>query len=260
MMASGITSKQGDQVIRLIEVAAGDSASRTLSSFAGYREEDVRRKIIEQGTVFQAGLCSVLQPLILEEINKLLKQEYSPQAELEKYFKEVYGYDISLESSVFPSQGHLPAYMAIPPDLDLNKIFTSGCSYFKIQGYARDLSTSNCINKEMEQERPDGLYVIAHTGGDDPERAHLEKSYSMAKEEGLHFLNIKEYLLVFFFHFFKYGRAMDQFCTTYTSSFWEEGTFLSAKSAPGGGKLYLFSRPSCSPFIGRGPRECYWED
>jgi hypothetical protein len=256
-MASG-----SDQVIQLVEVAAGDSASTILWSL---KEEELQ-EILTQRIGFQADLRSSLKPVIDKKIGEFLQQRTSPKIELEEYFKKVYGYSLSLDGFSFQKQNHLPVFMAIPPDLNIDDIFTTGCSHFGIVGYT-PIPTSQYIDQSKEQARPGGLYVIAHLGHKEPDRIHEEKDWEKATEEGLRFLNIKEYLLCFFFQIFKHGhsQAFDQFSTTYTSSIWKDESrvdvefLVGVRSTPGGRKLYL-CRNANVPFIGRGPRECLWWD
>lgn len=198
-------------------------------------------------------------PGFKEELMKLIKRFSSkkhPCAELiEQYFHEVLGCTINLSDVVFPEKEGFATYMAVPPYLDEDQIFSCITNHFKVGQYAYQSPVASNINREVEQKRPQGLYVFAHAGGDEPDAKHLGKSYDDGMVENMTFMNPKEYLLATGFHRWLKDHFMDVKGWTRTSSLWSGGYLVDGRFFPGRGKLYLnySDRDSRSP-VG-GPRE-----
>lgn len=182
-------------------------------------------------------------PGFKEELMKLIKRFSSkkhPCAEpLEQYFREVFGYTLDLSGVVFPNKEGFASYMAVPTDLDEDQIFSRITTYFKVGRYAWRSPVASNINREVEQKRPQGLYVFAHRGGDEPDAEHRNKSYDDATEEGMTFMNSKEYLLATGFHHWSNGHFMDVNGWTRTSSLWSDGYLVYGYWIPSDGELYL---------------------
>ena len=191
-------------------------------------------------------------PGFKDEMMKLIKRFSSnkhPCAELlEQYFREVFGYTLDLSGIVFPEKGGFSSYMAVPTDLDEDQIFNRITTYFKVGQYAWKLLVASNINRSVEQKRPQGLYVFAHRGGDEPDAEHRNKSYDDATEAGMTFMNSKEYLLATGFHRWLNGHFMDVKGWTRTSSLWSDGDLVRGYWYPSRGRLYL-------SFGGRGNRD-----
>ncbi len=194
-----------------------------------------------------------------EELMKLIKRFSSkkhPCAELlEQYFHEVLGCTINLSDVVFPEKDGFATYMAVPPYLDEDQIFGRITKHFKVGQYAWQSPVASNINREVEQKRPQGLYVFAHVGGDEPDAKHLGKSYDDAMAVNMTFMNPMEYLLATGFHRWLKDHFMDVKGWTRTSSLWSDGGLVCGYFYPCDGELYLFNgyRDSRSP--DDGPRE-----
>ncbi len=198
-------------------------------------------------------------PGFKEELMKLIKRFSSkkhPCAELiEQYFCEVLGYTLDLSGVVFPEKQGFATYMAVPQDLDEDQIFTHITTYFKVGQYAYQSPVASNINREVEQKRPQGLYVFAHAGGDEPDAKHLGKSYDDGMVENMTFMNPKEYLLATGFHRWLKDHFMDVKGWTRTSSLWSVGRLVNGSFRPSNGELCLDDRHRDFRNPDGGPRE-----
>lgn len=180
-----------------------------------------------------------------------------PAAELiEQYFHQVYGHTLDLAGIQFPEKEGFPAWMAVPPELDEDKIWECGTKHFKVKPYTWKAPIASNINRALAQKRPSGLYVFAHRGGDEPDAMH-RKSYDQGMTEGLTFANSKEYLLMTGFHRFAKNYFMDRIGWTRTSSLWADGCLVYGGWLEAGGRLYLSGGDRASAHPGRGLRELF---
>jgi hypothetical protein len=253
MMTSGITSKQQTQISRLVEVAAGNAALFALEQVP-LDLNTAQEKIIEKGGGFQALLLSEMTATIARALNRLSGKKHSAALLLEKYFQDVYGYRLDLTGVTFPEKEGFTAYMAVSPDLDEDTIKKCLTRYFKVNPYARGPVAD--INNELGQKRPPDLYTFAHRGGDEPDDIHRNKSYDDATaEEGLVFLNPKEYLLANGFHRYVSGYFMDRKGWTRTSSLWPGGRLVYDRWDIAYALLYLDDGYRACRDSAGGPRE-----
>ena len=194
-----------------------------------------------------------------DELMKLIKRFSSkkhPCAELiEQYFREVLGYTLDLTGVVFPEKAGFPVYMAVPTDFDEDQIFSRIVAHFKVRQYAYQSQVASNINRNVEQKRPQGLYVFAHAGGGEPDAKHLGKSYDDAMQIGMTFMNPKEYLLATGFHRWLKGHFMDVKGWTRTSSLWSAGGLVRGDWVPSDGWLCLDVGFRGNRNMGNGPRE-----
>lgn len=187
---------------------------------------------------------------------KRFSSKKHPCAELlEQYFLKVLGYTLDLSGVVFPEKQGFATNMAVPADLDEDQIFSRITTYFKVGQYAYQSPVASNINREVEQKRPQGLYVFAHVGGDEPDAKHLGKSYDDAMAVNMTFMNPKEYLLATGFHHWLKDHFMDVKGWTRTSSLWSDGYLVSGRFFPSSGKLYLYFGGRAGRGPGSGPRE-----
>src|SRR3990172_5150985 len=100
-----------------------------------------------------------------------------PDAELiEQYFHQVFGYSLDLAGVQFPEREGFATWMAVPLELDEDKIVECVVKHFKVKLYAWKSPIAANINRTLAQKRPAGLYVFAHRGGDEPDAIH-RKAY-----------------------------------------------------------------------------------
>lgn len=123
--------------------------------------------------------------------------------------------------------------------------------------YAYRSPVASNINRKVEQKRPQGLYVFAHAGGDDPDAQHLGKSYDDAVEVNMTFMNPKEYLLATGFHRWLKKYFMDLKGATRTSSLWSDGGLVGGYWLPSNGGLGLYGGDRDDRDSGSGPRELF---
>lgn len=172
------------------------------------------------------------------------------------YYEKVFAIDVSeIAEMEFPEHATLQTYMAVSPKLDEDQIMICLREYFKINLYRYKESVAKNINREREQKRPDGLYVFAHSGQDEPDADHCGKSYNDAIGEQMVFANAKEYLLMTGFHKFTKGYFMDKNGWTHTSSLWSGGSLVCADWSGGESRLRVGSGLVDSRDSDRGPRQ-----
>lgn len=234
-----ITSKQQT---RIADLAAQVARNETLNALDKMQLESAiaQDNIIEKGGEFQALIAPTIASAIADALNKMSGRKHSQAELIEKYFTEVLGYTIDLSGVVFPEKQGFATYMAAPTDLNEDQIFNRITAYFKVGQYAYKLPVADNINRKVEQKRPQGLYVFAHCGGDEPDAEHLGKSYNDAMGQDLLFLNPKEYLLATGFHrWINKDHFMDVKGWTRTSSLWSVGHLVYGYWYPSDSKLYL---------------------
>ena len=220
-MTARITSKQIQQISRLAEVAAGNAVLDALEQVS-LDLDTAQVEIIARGGEFQALILPEATALIVRAFNRLIGKKHPAADLLEKYFREVYGYTLDLTGVVFPEKEGFGAYMAVPPKLNEDAIASHLAGHFKVDMYSWKTPIATNLNRELEQKRPQGLYVFAHRGGDEPDDIHRNKSYDDAMGQNLIFLNPKEYLLASGFHRYTKKYFMDRNGWTRTSSLWSD--------------------------------------
>lgn len=249
-----ITSKQQTRIADLVSVEARNVTLEALDKM-NLESAVAQDNVITKGGEFQALLTTGFASVVASALNKMAGRKH-PQAELlEQYFLKVLGYTLDLSGVVFPEKEGFATYMAVPSDLDEDQIFSRLTTYFKVKQYAWKSPVASNINRNVEQKRPQGLYVFAHRGGDEPDANHLGKSYDDGVAESMTFMNPKEYLLATGFHRWLKDHFMDAKGWTRTSSLWSDGHLVGGRFYPGGGWLCLFygNRDFRNP--DRGPRE-----
>lgn len=252
-----VTSKQEVQIADLATSIVRVASSRVIEKL-GIDSDTAQMKIIENGERFQKLLEPQMTRVIMDVLNKMSGRKH-PQAELiEQYFAEVLNYTLDLNGVVFPEKEGFATYMVVPSDLDEDQIFSRITTYFKVGQYAYQSPAASNINREVEQKRPQGLYVFAHCGGDEPDAKHLGKSYDDAMGQSMQFLNPKEYLLATGFHrFMNKDHFMDVKGYTRTSSLWSGGGLVGGGFVPGDGELGLRYGNRGNRRSGYGPRELF---
>lgn len=165
-------------------------------------------------------------PYIAEGIRQFSSGKHPAAELLEKYFKDVYDHTLDLTEVQFPKKKGFTTWMVVPTRLDEDTIMARAAEYFEAESYLWRTPIAANINRELEQKRPQGIYVIAHRGGDEPDDVHRNKSYDDAMAQNLTFLNPKEYLLVSNFHRYTKGYFMDKKGWTRTSSLWSDGNLV----------------------------------
>lgn len=177
------------------------------------------------------------------------------------YYNKVYGIDISdIAEMEFPEHATFQTFMAVSPKLDEDQIMMSLREYFKIELYRYKEPVAKNINRDEEakiQKRPSGLYVFAHSGQDEPDTNHRNKSYDDAVAEKITFANAKEYLLMTGFHKFIKGYFMDKKGWTRTSSLWVGGNLVLGNWSDANSKLYLRNGGRDYGHADDGPRELF---
>lgn len=251
-----ITSNQVIRIADLAQVVAKDVTLNALNKIV-LDSSTAQEKIITKGGEFQALLSEGFALLVASALNKMSGRKH-PQAELlEQYFSEVLSYTLELSSVVFPEKEGFATYMAVPMDLDEDEIMKRITSHFKVNPYSWLSPIASNINRKVEQKRPQGLYVFAHCGGDEPDAKHLGKSYDDAMEVNMTFMNPKEYLLATGFHRWLKNHFMDVKGWTRTSSLWSDGGLVCGFWSPSSGRLCLNFGIRDSRFSDSGPRELF---
>ena len=245
-----ITSKQKSQIVRFVEAGAANAAWEALESFKQLTSKDAQ-SLLTKGGNFQGHI----RPYIIEAIGKFSTNKHPSAIQLEKYFQEVFELKVDLSYTQFPEKFGFATFMAVPPTLDEDQIMKALTIKFGVNPYM--YMAAEKINREAEQKRPEGLYVFAHVGGDEPDAQHLGKSYDDAIASGMLFLNAKEYLLVSGFHRWLKGHFMDKKGWTRTSSLWSDGFLVRGRWFEALRSLYLSDgyRGYCRPEDG--PRELF---
>jgi hypothetical protein len=175
------------------------------------------------------------------------------------FYKEVLGLSINLAGVRFPEKEGFPNCMVRCEGFDEDFVVNKLCKHFSVNKYFLQAPAAKYLNRNLEQKRPNGLYVFAYVGGDEPDVKHLGKSYEDAMAEQMIFANPLEYLLMTGFHQWEKQKWMDISGSTLTSSLWLDGGLVSGFFDPHPQELYLLDyshdlrRPSfgpCELFLG----------
>lgn len=240
-MTARITSSQKRQFRRFVE----DAGNRALKSVA--LDKDGLQRLFSHGGEFQA--------YVVAGISRFSSGRHPAAELLEKYFQDVYGRTLDLTKVQFPNKKEFTTWMAVPAELDEDTIMERVAAYFRVKSYVWRTPIAANINRKLAQKRPQGLYVLAHSGGDEPDDVHRNKSYDDAMAQNLTFLNPKEYLLVNGFHNYTKRYFMDRKGWTRISSLWSDGCLVHGDWDDAGAELCLRGGLRDSRDPGGGPRE-----
>lgn len=204
----------------------------------------------------QKAFIRKIKNLYCDRIKNKNEVAQSQIATLIDYYQKVYNIDVSEISTMeFPKHDSLQTFMAVSPLLNEDQIMTAQKKYFNINLYRYQDPSADTINRSKEQSRPSGLYVFAHSGQDEPDTQHRNKSYNDATAEKMIFANAKEYLLITGFHKFTKGYFMDKNGWTRTSSLWSGGRLVYGCWSSGNSKLCLGPGNVGDRFSNFGPRQ-----
>ncbi len=173
---------------------------------------------------------------------------------LEKYFKEVYDFSLSLDTVVFPD-ATVSGRMVCPKQLTEDRIVDAFVKKFRIKIYQYEKPVTQKIRNT--QSRPDGLYPFVYDMCDEPDAQHLGKSYDDAMSAGFPFANTKEYLLMTGFHRFTKGYFMDKKGWTRTSSLYSGGVLVSGIWGGDHSNLWLGYGNVDGRYSDDGPRQLF---
>ncbi len=140
---------------------------------------------------------------------------------IEKFYKEVFNFRVSLSKVVFPQQEGFGAYHYNTGRFNEDQIIKAYNKKWDVGVYT--YQNLFRIDHKKDQARPEGPYPFAHVGGDSPDIAHLGKPYNYAIDEKINFANSVEYLLMTGFHKFVTDYFLDRSNFTQTSSLWLDG-------------------------------------
>ena len=224
-----ITSITPNQQARISELAAAASRNVVYEALDAMLlpSEVAQKKIIEKGGDFQSLIAPQFRVIVSRALNQLAGLIHPQAEQLEKYFSEVHSYKLDLTGVKFPEQSGFTTWMAVPKNLDEDRIMRDIVTKFGCKSYKWMKGIAQNIDYDAEQTRPAGIYVISHRGGDDPDVEHHGKSYDDAAESKMLFMSAKEYLLATSFHRWSTGHFMDKKNGwTRTSSLWSDGSLV----------------------------------
>ena len=192
---------------------------------------------------------SVRQKFIIfvKDISIQSKNIFAQIPLLEKYYQEVYGITLDLSEILFPENSDFPAIMVDVLSQDEDEIMEAIQKFFNksetpVNLYKYKSPVAENIDRDSEKlqarQLQSGLVVFAHTGQDEPDDKHRNKSYNMAVAENLTFAKYREYLRMTGFHKFTKGYFMDKNGWTRTSSLWSDGCLVNGLWHDGLAKLY----------------------
>ena len=233
-----ITSKQRVRIADLVAVAARNATELALERVI-LNLETAQTNIIAEGGNFQELLKPEFEKIIASALNKLSGCRHPVVYKIERFYKEVLGMMIDLTGVSFPEKTGFPTYMAVPLGLNEDIVLTRLAKYFGVGVYTWLTPVAEKINRKSAQQRPTGMYVYCHVGGDEPDAVHLNKSYDDATGEGMLFLNPLEYLLVTGSHMWEHHKWMDVKGATRTSSLWSDGCLVYGGFNPDDCWVYL---------------------
>lgn len=248
-----------EQVVRI-----GDLASfplRTAISEAakklGVTCDEAQKALITNGDNWQAELLLSMGDPVEKLIAKLIGRKHHAAEEIEKYIYEVYDGRIDLTGKLFPEKKGFPVWMARPDGLDQDFALAQIIKHFSVRKYTYLSPVAQHINQKAEQKRPDGTYVFAHVGGDEPDAKHLGKSHDDSVDKKMIFANSLEYLLMTGFHMWKNEKWMDVNGWTHLSSLWSLGVAVFGDFNSGDRRLFLDYGPRAYRDADAGPRELF---
>lgn len=256
MTIKSITSKQRPQIARLAEVAA-NTASLSVLERLPLDSETAKINIIAKGGKFQELLKPEFEKIIAFALNQMSGRRHPAADNIERFYKEVLGMTIDLTGVLFPEKTGFPAYMAVLLGLNEDLVLSRLAKYFGVGVYTWLSPVAEKIDRKSAQQRPTDTYVYCHVGGDEPDTAHLGKSYDDATGAGMLFLNPLEYLLVTGRHMWERHKWMDVNGATRTSSLWSDGLLVFGYFNPGNRNVCLSRGNRGDRGQGVGPRELF---
>ena len=218
---------------------ATQSASSILGTTAKFfrlmEKEGIVLKDFQQvvdNKLARKNLCEFIKKICPDFITKTKLNILTQIPLLEKYYQEVYGIKLNLSEIVFPEHPDFPAVMVDDLSQDEDKIMDCIQKYFNktespVNLYKYKNPVAENIDRESEKLQvrtlQSGLVVFAHTGQNEPDTIHRNKSYNIAVSENLTFAKYREYLRMTGFHKYTKGYFMDKKGWTRTSSLWTDG-------------------------------------
>lgn len=175
-----------------------------------------------------------------------------------EYYSKVHGIDLRAADIVLPKDTPFKAFMVVSPDIDEIQIMSDIKKHFGVSIYAYkwdDVNKPLTIDRSTEQSRPKGLYAFAHTGEDESDAKHTNKSYDEILAEGTRFANPKECLLMTGYHKFITGKFMSRKSFTRTLTRWLDGTPIGVDFREEEGTLKLGNGSTDIHCTYHGPRE-----
>lgn len=145
---------------------------------------------------------------------------------IENFYKEVFDFKINLSKVAFPQQNGFGTYNFNTLCFHEDQIMEAYKKKWGINLYQWMSPAGEKIDHSKDQTRPKTPYPFAHVGGDEPDTAHLGKSYDNAMAEKIIFANSVEYLLMTGLHKFEKDFFMDKKGWTRTSSPWFDGSIV----------------------------------
>lgn len=222
MPVTPITSNQIVRTADIVCVPMRDAVTTVLVE-APFEGDILQKKIIESGGAFQDFLRPSLEQLIRRALLQFSGVKHTAVDDLEKYVSEVFDGTVSLTGIPFPEKKGFLAYMVRPDGLDEDFALAQIIKRFNVGKYTRMSPVAQHINRKAEQKRPQGTYVFAHVGGDEPDKKHLGKSYDDSIAQKMIFAGGLDYLLMTGYHMWKHEKWMDVKGWTRTSSVWSDG-------------------------------------
>ena len=218
-----ITSGQQNQIAQLFGVAGSTAAMGWLAEIAGTITSEEAQKVITTGGNFQVQITPEFKKFFIQAFWVASGKKHTASAELEQFFKEVFDYHVDLTGVPFPEKEGMPAYMVGGLPLTTAVIMERTTLHFKVNPYLWKTLEEGSMIRDMSQKRPQGVYVFAHTGDDEPDAKHRNKSFDDFTSEKLQCMDPSEYLLSTAFHMWKHKKWMDVKGWTRLSSLWSLG-------------------------------------
>ena len=252
-----ITSGQKNQIAQLFAVAGSTAAIGWLEEMAEVVLSEEAQKVITSGGNFQAMMTPELKNAFAKAFWIASGKKHLCAFELEQYFKEVLDYHVDLTGLPFPEKEGMPVYMVGGLPLTTAVIMERVTSHFKVGQYLWKTLEEGAMIRDMNQKRPQGRYMFAHTGSEEPDAKHRNKSFDDFTSEKLQCMDPSEYLLSTGFHMWKHKKWMDMVGWTRTSSLWSDGCAVCGGFDPDDQELYLCDDHRDNRSARAGPRELF---
>jgi uncharacterized protein YktA (UPF0223 family) len=213
----------------------------------------IAKRILGSKTEFQKLVQRFAKDLEIPIVDEYVMRQI---ALLVDFYKQVLDSDKSeIAELAYPQHETFKTFMVGGVAMDEDQIMEAYAKKWGINLYRYMKPAASKIDRKSEQKRPNGLYVFAHCGGDEPDQAHLGKSYDDAMAANMIFMNSREYLLATGFHRFTRECFMDVKGWTRTSSLWSDGRLVNGYWDSDDSKLYLRYGNRDYRNSGYGPRE-----
>ena len=252
-----ITSGQKNQIAQLFAVAGSTAAIGWLEEMAEVVLSEEAQRVIISGGNFQAMMTPELKNAFANAFWIASGKKHLCAFELERYFKEVLDHSVDLTGLPFPEKEGMPAYMVGGLPMTTAVIMERIISHFKVGQYVWKTLEEGAMIRDLSQKRPQGMYVFAHTGSDEPDTKHRKKSFDDFTSEKLQCMDPSEYFLSTGFHMWKHSRWMDVKGWTRLSSLWSVGYAVCGDFHPGNQRLYLCDGLRDYRGADAGPRELF---